>query len=415
MKKTNAEQYIIFLLLLMFAVLPPLVYTTTGAQTLSIGIMLCSLTTIFVCRKHIGKLITPNKKIFYATLLTIVYMLIQHLITGAWNTKSYLSIPILLIMLTAAYLAAKTLLKTNPDSLKSAINKTFYTCCFIVTFNIITQYSLGKILGYTHPKSIFPFLEPSHFATFFGVFFLIFFISNSKKTSRLLALAFTLSISVLIPNTTMLTYVGIAIIILIMISKNNKIIISIPAILVSAIVITNIIITDTYFTDRLNFSEDNTNTSALVYMQGLDDTKNSLALTDGLGLGFQMLGTQPASIYSYSIAKSMGSSSSELNRSDGGFFAAKVVSEFGLLGIIFITYLIFLVLTSFNQIKILLNTGNQKSKNFTKLAAHTTVIAFIIEAFVRGAGYFSPGFFIFISSVFFIIISSSTHKKSKPL
>lgn len=411
MKNKTVGQYTIFLLLLMIAALPPLVYTLTGAQTLSIGMMLCSLTIIIVCRKQAKKLIKPKKRILYIAFTILIYTLIQHLLIGPWNTKAYLSIPIIAIVVISAYLAATNLLTINQESFKKAIYKIYYTCCIVVTFNILTQYTLGSILGYTHPKSIFPFLEPSHFATFFGIFFLIFFVSNSSNSPRLLALIFTVSIAALIPNTTLLAYVGIALIILIASSKQQKILISIPVICISAITIFNIVITDSYFTDRLNFSSDNTNTSALVYMQGLDDTKNSLSLTSGLGLGFQMLGTQPPSVYALSISKSMGNSSGELNRSDGGFFAAKIISEFGILGLTFVIYLLLLIAKSFTEIKKILHNKNQTINNFSKLSAYTVVISFTVEVFVRGTGYFSPGLYIFIVSILFLLLSPRNKKQ----
>ena len=67
-----------------------------------------------------------------------------------------------------------------------------------------------------------------------------------------------------------------------------------------------LVFSSSYFTERFNFSEDSTSATSLVYMQGVDDAKNSLAMTYGLGLGFQMLGTQEPSIYSLPIAKILG-------------------------------------------------------------------------------------------------------------
>lgn len=408
MTKIKAEQYIIFIIIIMFALLPPLIYSLAQTQTLSIGMMGCSIISMIACRKELRKLLSPKSSFLHLGLALIIYILIQHLIVGPWSQKSYTSIPIIIFIFSAAYTSAQKLLSVNPQAFKKAIYGVYYTCCGIAALNITTNYSIGSFFGYTHPKSMFPFLEPSHFATFFGVFFLIFFVSNIKISTRIYSIAFTLLISMLIPNTTMLTYIAIALAILILSSKSKKIIFALPVLAASLFALIAVISADSYFTDRVNFSSDNTNTSALVYMQGFDDTKNSLVLTDGLGLGFQMLGTQPASVYSYAIAKSMGSSSSELNRSDGGFFAAKLISELGVIGIIFTLFFIITIGKSAFKIRAILKQ-NGDTTNFVAIAAYTSIIAFSVEFFVRGAGYFSPGFFIFLVSLSLIM-----SKKKKP-
>lgn len=414
MTKIKAEQYIIFIIIMMFALLPPLIYTLAKAQTLSIGMMGCSIICVIACRKELRKLLSPKAIFLYLGLALIIYILLQHLIVGIWTQKSYASIPIIIMIFSAAYICAQKLLSVNSAAFKKAIYYVYYTCCGIAAINIATQYDIGAFFGYTHPKSMFPFLEPSHFATFFGVFFLIFFVSNIKTSSRIYSIAFTLVISMLIPNTTMLAYIAIALAILMLSSRSKKIILMIPILIASMLALFTIISADSYFTDRVNFSIDNTNTSALVYMQGFDDTKNSLAITDGLGLGFQMLGTQPASVYSYAIAKSMGSSSSELNRSDGGFFAAKLISEFGAFGIILTAIFIAIIGKSIFKIRSILNK-NKENTDFITIAAYTSTIAFSVEFFVRGAGYFSPGFFIFLVSLAFIKSKNTKSKTKQPI
>ncbi|MFT8211578.1 MAG: hypothetical protein ACMZI0_15200 [Symbiopectobacterium sp.] len=52
--------------------------------------------------------------------------------------------------------------------------------------------------------------------------------------------------------------------------------------------------------------------------------------TYGLGLGFQMAGTNGVGEYGYKIYVLSGM---DLNRFDGGFLASKIVSEFGVIGV----------------------------------------------------------------------------------
>lgn len=62
-----------------------------------------------------------------------------------------------------------------------------------------------------------------------------------------------------------------------------------------------------YFSSRLNFSADSSNMTTLVFLQGIDDAYRSLMNTSGLGLGFQMAGTDQPGIYGYTIAHISGS------------------------------------------------------------------------------------------------------------
>jgi hypothetical protein len=114
-------------------------------------------------------------------------------------------------------------------------------------------------------------------------------------------------------------------------------------------------------------------------------------------LGFQLLGTQPRSEQSYIIERLAGI---QLNREDGGFLAAKILAEFGILGAIFILYYLKISLEAFGFLKkqILIINNRQNLKH--QLVA-VIIFAFSVELFVRGAGYFSSGVFLFIFALFY--------------
>jgi hypothetical protein len=97
-----------------------------------------------------------------------------------------------------------------------------------------------------------------------------------------------------------------------------------------------------YFYDRVLFwdAQSSKNLSSLVYLQGIQDAHYSFVSTKGLGLGFQQLGTQKLSEAGL-ILQELLNNNTGLNRQDGGFTAAKIIAELGLLGIlILLMYLI---------------------------------------------------------------------------
>jgi hypothetical protein len=152
-----------------------------------------------------------------------------------------------------------------------------------------------------------------------------------------------------------------------------------------------------YFLDRLAISDTSNNLSALVYLQGLYDAYYSLEATNYLGLGFQLLGTQPPSELSLTIQTIAGT---ELNREDGSFLAAKILAEFGILGVIFIIYYLKISFQAviFLRKQIFLINDRRDLKH--QLVA-AIIFAFSVELFVRGTGYFSPGVFLFIFALFY--------------
>ena len=134
-----------------------------------------------------------------------------------------------------------------------------------------------------------------------------------------------------------------------------------------------------YYLTRVVFWE-SSNLSALVYLQGWTDAWLGLNQNLGLGLGFQRMGTTEPSEISEKIYLMIGEYK---NRADGSFLASKVIAEFGLLGVAAIgAYLR-------GVYKYARNPGFLEVEQ--NRIAYGLYLAFFIELFVRGYGYFSPG------------------------
>ena len=280
----------------------------------------------------------------------------------------------------------------------------FYKTESVVSFNAFKySFLILLLLGLYHiifiggARDVFPFTEASHYALFFGPLCILIYILTTNEVLRIFILIFLIMFSFLIPNTTILIY-GFLIMFLHLRFNIKNIIFFIFICILTWILISN----NTYLSNRIFFlSEDTNNLSALVYLQGIQDAYNSLIQTNGLGLGFQQLGTQDSSEAGLLIQQLINNDVG-LNRQDGGFTAAKVIGEFGVFGL-------FLLLVYFMKFKKAFNYLRKslfyKRENNTKeIIANVFIYAYFIELFIRGVGYFSQGTFFFLVALFYLSI-----------
>ena len=178
--------------------------------------------------------------------------------------------------------------------------------------------------------------------------------------------------------------------------KNYKYIIIISVIIAISL-ISYSLNTDNYYYDRvigiINY-HDTVNLSSLVYVQGWQLLWSNLLDSHGLGIGINMMGCNPLpNIDLREIINSIYGI--DANVDNGTFIFSKIISEFGVLGIIFYI-LIFIVLIR--------NLGKKDFKNSLII-----IYAFLVGSFVRcPGGYFTPELFLLIPSVIYII----SNKKS---
>jgi len=331
-----------------------------------------------------------SKKLFYFFLSFILYILLQHAYVGTWNQKAYLSLPVLFFMMVVAYLAAFLLKKLDISILIKVINFVTYILISIALLNIFTNYSIGVSYGYA--KAIFPFGEPSHFALFSGVFFVLYILFSTTLLRKIFIIGISTLLAILFPNTTMLIFPILMVLLLIKINIKNIILI-----LLMVFIFYNTLSTINYFSERLNISEHSNNVSSLVYLQGLDDAKTSFVETKGLGLGFQMMGTQPPSEITLQIIYYLGNKNSKgINRQDGGFLASKIVAELGLFGIFLLIIYVYLFSKSFFYLK-----KNSACRDPKITLIYGIIYSFIVYLIIRGIGYFNPSVFIFLVSFFY--------------
>ncbi|WP_375288083.1 hypothetical protein [Sphingomonas sp.] len=241
-------------------------------------------------------------------------------------------------------------------------------------------------------RPLYPFTEPSHFA-FTLMPFLIYGAVTAGPVLRLIILAVAAIMVILLKSLSL----AVGLILAGACCLNG---IALAIFLLSAFAGLSMLDL-TYFTDRLDFAYGNQNLSMLVYRQGLELIQTSLEETGGWGIGFQRLGFTnlftPSSNIIYALT------GADLNLRDGGFNAAKLITELGVAGIILSLW----YLVTLTRMVIRLRgvaTGRLLLSDGTCFALAAFVGA-AIEVFVRGAGYFTSTMLLGLAAIPYLRLS----------
>jgi hypothetical protein len=249
--------------------------------------------------------------------------------------------------------------------------------------------ALGMVAARLHgpgDKSVVTFSEPSHFALAF-MYFLAPALVIHRGWSR-----------VLIAGTGFCLAVGLESLTLMLASMLGLLLVArwrVVVVVLGTLVVAGAAGVGEYFLDRLP-SSTTSNISTLVWLQGWETASRTLDRTGGIGVGFQQLGPAVAAgDSSERIFELLGETK---NDRDGGFLAAKVVTEFGALGVAALfAYGVYLVRSiSRMRSQALGGVGGQ---DYAYVFRACAVVMFSVEVLVRGIGYFSPGAFFALLAV----------------
>lgn len=389
--------YILFILLL--SIFPLYFGKNFGATSMAIGILFFSFIIYIFSFKYWNRLFYMKTKFALLIILFFIHTFVNVLINeNLLNIKAYLSLISLFFVFGAAYLASYSLINSKNLDLYKSIKYTFL---------IFTIFGIYHILVIGGPHNPFPFSEASHYALFFGPFSVLLYALSTSKTLKIFIVFLLILLGVLFPNTTILTYAFLIFLLHIKLNIKNIILISL-----GGIIFINIIFNNIYFYKRIFFwnEQSSENLSSLVYLQGVQDAYYSLISTSGLGLGFQQLGTQEPSEAGIVIQNLMGNDTG-LNRQDGGFTAAKIIAELGFLGL----FLLALYFILFKKAFFYLSNYMHGKRYDLKLAiSYGFIYSFLIELFVRGAGYFTQGSFLFFVAISYLFIRKSFETPNNP-
>lgn len=150
-----------------------------------------------------------------------------------------------------------------------------------------------------------------------------------------------------------------------------------------------LLFSNNYFLDRVSYVlcaveecdiDNSGNLTSLVFLQGADNAR--ISLNENIPTGFGNAYQRNLSTYGEYIRKKTGHN---LNLEDAGFVAAKLIIETTWFGV----FVLFLYLSNLvKQIVVFIMRNN----NHTILSVY---LALFPELFLRGAGYFSFGIFLF--------------------
>jgi len=242
----------------------------------------------------------------------------------------------------------------------------------------------------TFHKPVFPFTEPSHWTLAF-LPLLMWACVTSRGWARSLYLTAALAVALALQNLTLI--VGTLIVASVYAPVTRLVLLGVAAAAVVVVVAPDL----TYYTERIDFSEENTNLTAQVFLQGWGMAAQAIIDTYGWGVGFQQSGINgPTVPISELIFAVQGFYSNLL---DGGFVMAKLASDFGVFALVPTAAYVRLMMRSFRQLRAAARDRLPRLDSGT-LYAHAVVAMFSIEIFLRGlGGYLTSTVVLFLAAV----------------
>ncbi len=302
----------------------------------------------------------------------------------------------LLLIVVGGHAMARVLGRAPADAVDRAARVVLAVLCVVAVLGIAGLAPPSAHLG---PKPVFPFTEPSHFAISF-VPFLLYRCATSPLPARIAWLLVGIVVALALENLTLV--VGCLLVAAIVLRYRTLLALVAAAALALTTELT--LFDQSYYAERLDFSEEGRNLSSLVYVQGWEMLVESLRNSDGWGLGFQQLGLRGTEAPASELIAAIHGE--DLNLLDGGFTTVKLVSEFGMLGILLLS-LYLLVAT---RAALALRRGGAAP---AVTLARCAVVAYAIELFVRGGGgYFSGTGLLLVTSLWLLAGRAPGHGSS---
>lgn len=386
--------YKLFVCLLVLLVLPSFLFVATAQSSLAFGLLVSSFFLILTLWRGV-------LSVSLASILSFLALFFFILIDSFSSFYSFgvlkpiVSLSIIFPMLVS-FLLYKELRGRSFDEVVCVL---FVLFCFLVLIGVVKFFYIPDFLGYNlRPKSVFPFSEESHYALALGVVALSLTAGSSFKVGLgVVSILFVLS--VLYPSLTLLVFSFLGLFVL-----SLRYIVFFFCSLGVSLVIASFLLSHEYFSTRLDF-ENSGNLTTLVFVQGVELIRATLSVGLG-GVGFQMLGgpDTPSLDVSESIYIITGR---YMNLDDGGFLAAKIISEFGLLGVGLILFYILVLAKSLGEYLFCrqCHAHHVPEEWVRKVKLATGAwLALFVEIFLRGYGYFSPTLFFVLAFLPFLLL-----------
>jgi hypothetical protein len=385
-------------------VLPSILMTLTNYPALSLGIYLNAffiLLYVAIRRKSILKGLLTQTQSTFILIVVLLYLLILHFFTNTLmhETTDFLRFSLSLLLISLVILSASLFCNMIEQTNILSVKKLLKIFLNIMVVNAVLGIFGFAVFKYTSSKPVGIFSEPSHFALALSPF-LIYACAIGLRFN-FAYLTFFLIWGVFVENTTMLAVVALTA----LVSLRKKIIvIAIMALSVIMVFLDK----SQYFLERLAISSDTDNLSVIALLRGWEIAVLTLVKTNYLGGGFQQ----------YGLLGLDGDFSERLNSMDLGYLnlldgasaAAKIVGEFGVIGVVLLMIYCFFMIRSLAILR-KYRFAPDTSADAKSMLFHSFIVSLFVELFIRGVGYSSTGFFCFF--VAFIYFYKNKHYRYK--
>jgi hypothetical protein len=276
----------------------------------------------------------------------------------------------------------------------TAIRTSFWLLCAVIALRLVG----AEPASAPWPKAMFPYTETSHFSLAFGP--VLMYQCVSARRSRApwwVLLGFVLGLT--------LQSLNLLICCVLIAAACRRL--TVAAVLGLVILIGGLPLELAYFTQRIDFSSDTRNLSALVYIQGWEQVFESMTWSSGWGVGFEQLGFRESEATAAAVIRSL-SGGEDSNMMDGGFVFAKFASEFGAIGVLLsLVY----VVTASRCLRALRNRRSGAGITF----ARCVVVAYGVDMFARGTGYFVESTLLFVAALTVLWLHREPQSVSAPI
>ena len=394
-KSITKLKIISLILIFSFSLVPPLIKELFDFSSYTQGLIIAILISIVINRINVN---INNNSLFVKIIMNLVVINLFYLIVlltkkfiygqGIDYFKFFLFFPLVFGLLFCSKNLAKIFIISKNEHLRDVIN--------IFLFILIIG-GLAAIFGYSAygplnmRKPTFVYSEVSHYALGIGPFLCYGLFANKGYLLKFFLITSILLIGFFVQSTALLVTFFFAIYPLI-----NSIWMKYFFILISIIFV--VYFGGDYFINRLSVLPSSSNETNWVYLQGIEEAFLSLRNTYGIGLGPQQMGFEdPSGEYSQLVYSIQGD---YINRYDGSIGFSKIISEFGVLGILICLIYLMLFLKSYIYLANLNQNKIQTSQYV--ILSHSFIYMFFVYMFVRGGGYFGPNYFYLFVGIFCI-------------
>ncbi len=373
--------------------LPGLLGFLFEGTSFATGTALVCLAALMLAAIGVVPLLSRDVQIAFATTAIITFVVVLHLlISSAIDNDPSFDIGRALLSLLLFCVVALSIPVFSIAIMADNRIRTIVRIMFAL-FIISALLSLLKIQPPTSSlgeKPTFPFTEPS-FLGFSLTSTLIFTMMHSSRIMRALLILIFIGLGFGLSNLTIIVTCIFAAAITLPVSW---LILGVTVLSIGAASLDL-----SYYSDRLDFDwATSTNLSSLVYVQGWQMLQESLQRTHGWGIGFQQLGVVytnvPASVR---INALLGR---DANLQDGGFILSKLGSEFGLFGFGLVGIYLYVMGKSFMRLRLAIWRKIKIADG--ELFAHTCVLGYFVEMFIRGTNYFTGTLVLMLAGVVYL-------------